>query len=62
MYDNQIRGSLIGLEHTSALLKGNPLGDPHVRTFPVYLPPAAIIDWLLRIENDGTRPYLYKWK
>ncbi|MCH8953537.1 MAG: hypothetical protein IID49_15650 [Proteobacteria bacterium] len=39
MYDNQLRGSLIGLEHASVLLKGNPLGDPHVRTFPVYLPP-----------------------
>ena len=25
--------------HESDVLKGNPLGDPHVRTFPVYLPP-----------------------
>ncbi len=25
--------------HESEVLKGNPLGDPHVRTFPVYLPP-----------------------
>lgn len=26
-------------EHESDILKGNPLGDPHVRRFPVYLPP-----------------------
>jgi enterochelin esterase-like enzyme len=25
--------------HESDVLKGNPLGDPHVRRFPVYLPP-----------------------
>lgn len=31
----------IALEtHTSKALKGNPLGDPHVRQFPVYLPPS----------------------
>ncbi|MCH8836908.1 MAG: hypothetical protein IIA60_03790, partial [Candidatus Marinimicrobia bacterium] len=27
------------LEHDSTALKGNPLGDPHIRRFPVYLPP-----------------------
>lgn len=27
------------VEHESEVLKGNPLGDPHVRKFPVYLPP-----------------------
>lgn len=26
------------LEHESEVLKGNPLGDPHVRTFPIYVP------------------------
>ena len=32
-------GSVIVLEHSSALLKGNPLGDPHVRRLAVWLPP-----------------------
>jgi len=27
------------LDHESNVLKGNPLGDPHVRRFPVYVPP-----------------------
>lgn len=27
------------ITHESEVLKGNPLGDPHVRRFPVYLPP-----------------------
>lgn len=27
------------VEHESEVLKGNPLGDPHVRCFPVYVPP-----------------------
>jgi enterochelin esterase-like enzyme len=27
------------VEHESEVLKSNPLGDPHVRRFPVYLPP-----------------------
>jgi len=26
-------------DHTSELLEGNPLGDPHTRKLPVYLPP-----------------------
>ena len=30
---------MIWLEHESDLLRGNPLGDPHRRRFPVYLPP-----------------------
>jgi enterochelin esterase-like enzyme len=32
-------GSVIVLEHSSELLKGNPLGDPHVRRLAVWLPP-----------------------
>jgi Putative esterase len=32
-------GTVIVLEHVSALLKGNPLGDPHVRRLAVWLPP-----------------------
>src|SRR5437899_2847648 len=34
------RGKLEELEIESALLRGNPLGDPHVRPLWVYLPPA----------------------
>jgi len=30
---------IIYLEHTSSVLRDNPLGDPHVRRLPVYLPP-----------------------
>ena len=33
------RGRVVTLEHTSRVLAGNPLGDPHVRRFPVWLPP-----------------------
>jgi Putative esterase len=32
-------GTLVVLEHTSRILKGNPLGDPHVRKLGVWLPP-----------------------
>jgi S-formylglutathione hydrolase FrmB len=32
-------GTLVVLEHTSKVLKGNPLGDPHVRKLAVWLPP-----------------------
>ena len=32
-------GTLVVLEHTSGILKGNPLGDPHVRKVGVWLPP-----------------------
>jgi enterochelin esterase-like enzyme len=32
-------GELVVLEHTSRVLAGNPLGDPHVRKLPVWLPP-----------------------
>jgi S-formylglutathione hydrolase FrmB len=31
--------NIVHVEHESEVLKGNPLGDPHVRRFPVYLPP-----------------------
>ncbi len=33
------RGRIVWLEHDSRILAGNPLGDPHVRRFPVWLPP-----------------------
>ena len=32
-------GRLVLLEHTSRVLADNPLGDPHVRRLPVWLPP-----------------------
>ena len=32
-------GTLVVLEHKSEILKGNPLGDPHVRKLGVWLPP-----------------------
>src|SRR3954453_8036508 len=33
-------GTVVVLEHTSQLLKGNALGDPHVRKLAAWLPPA----------------------
>ncbi len=35
-------GTLVVLEHTSQILKGNPLGDPHVRKLAVWLPPQYV--------------------
>ena len=32
-------GTLVVLEHTSKILEGNPLRDPHVRKLGVWLPP-----------------------
>ncbi len=32
-------GTLVVLEYTSKVLAGNPLGDPHVRSLGVWLPP-----------------------
>ena len=32
-------GTLVVLEHTSRILKGNPLGDPHLRKVAAWLPP-----------------------
>jgi len=34
------RGRVEVVEFESALLRGNPAGDPHVRRVPVYLPPS----------------------
>lgn len=33
------QGTLVVLEHVSRVLKGNPLGDPHIRKLGVWLPP-----------------------
>src|SRR5215475_10165866 len=32
-------GTLIVLDHESKVLRGNPLGDPHIRKLAVWLPP-----------------------
>ncbi|MGH8686505.1 MAG: alpha/beta hydrolase [Burkholderiales bacterium] len=37
-------GTLVVLEHRSQILRGNPLGDPHVRKLGVWLPP-QYDDW-----------------
>ena len=37
--DNQKQGTVRILRHESVVLKGNPLGDKHVRDLIVYLPP-----------------------
>ena len=34
------KGTIIYEKFDSEILKGNPLGDPSERTFPVYLPPS----------------------
>jgi S-formylglutathione hydrolase FrmB len=34
-----VNGTVRALRHESNVLKGNPLGDPHVRDLHVYLPP-----------------------
>ena len=36
----RLRGNLVVERLDSRLLRGNPLGDPHVRHLPVYLPPS----------------------
>ncbi len=33
-------GEVVILEHDSRILADNPLGDPHLRRFPVWLPPS----------------------
>jgi hypothetical protein len=46
-------GRLVVLGHTSRILKGNPLGDPHARNIGVWLPPQYD-------ENEKRRfPVLY---
>jgi S-formylglutathione hydrolase FrmB len=38
-YSVLMNGKIVFLEHESKILKDNPLGDPYIRRFPVYLPP-----------------------
>lgn len=42
------RGTVVIEQFSSEALRGNPLGDPHVREIPVYLPPS---------HGTGTRRY-----
>ncbi len=46
-------GTLMVLQHTSQILKHNPLGDPHVRKLAVWLPPDYFDD------NQRRYPVLY---
>ena len=51
-------GTLVVLEHVSRTLKGNPLGDPHVRKLAVWLPPQY--DENVGSSGSGRRfPVLY---
>src|SRR6266852_9910882 len=43
------RGTVVVEEFRSAVLEGNPLGDPATREIPVYLPPSY--------ERDRARRY-----
>lgn len=47
------RPHIVAVEHTSAVLRGNPLGDPHERALPVYLPPGY--------EDEPERRYPVIW-
>ena len=50
-------GTLVVLEHTSQVLKGNPLGDPHVRRLGVWLPPQY--DKVAKNGRGARFPVLY---
>jgi S-formylglutathione hydrolase FrmB len=51
-------GRIVTVEHTSRMLADNALGDPHVRRFPVWLPPQY--DVQARARVPGRRfPVLY---
>ncbi|MFC1483705.1 alpha/beta hydrolase [Candidatus Neomarinimicrobiota bacterium] len=52
MYNRTLHGTVRNLTMESDLLKGNPLGDPHLRTLPVYLPPGYD-------EGDDRYPVIY---
>jgi enterochelin esterase-like enzyme len=50
-------GTLVVLEHESRVLARNPLGDPHVRKLPVWLPPQY--DQGATRGRGGRLPVLY---
>jgi enterochelin esterase-like enzyme len=47
-------GELVIVEHSSRVLADNPLGDPHIRSFPVWLP-----DAYSRARGERRFPVLY---
>jgi hypothetical protein len=52
-WSRELKGTLDELEIESELLRGNPLGDPHVRPLWVYLPPGY------EAEADRRFPSIY---
>ncbi len=52
MYNRPLSGTVKHLTLDSALLRGNPLGDPHIRSFPVYMPPGYE-------DSDNRYPVIY---
>src|SRR3954470_25030804 len=46
-------GTILVLQHTSKILKGNPLKDPHVRQVGVWLPPGY------KAQDKRRYPVLY---
>ena len=62
-------GRTVVLEHRSSVLKGNPLGDPHVRPLHVWLPPQYDADDVRRfpvlydfVGFMGSGPSHTNWK
>ncbi len=47
-----VKGTVVSVQHESELLRGNPLGDPHIRDLFVYLPPGYE-------ESDQRYPSVY---
>jgi len=63
------RGSVRHITIDSGLLRGNPLGDPHVRDLPIYVPPGydadqarhyPVVFFLAGYTSSG--PSLLSWK
>jgi hypothetical protein len=50
-------GRVLLLEHDSKILRGNPLGDPHVRQLAVWLP--AVYDEGATHQRGRRFPVLY---
>jgi len=48
-------GQVVVLEHVSRVLADNPLGDPHVRRLPVWLPPG----YAARVARGKRMPVLF---
>lgn len=63
-----MHGQLTWVTHTSRVLRGNPLCDPHIRHFPVYLPPDYIKEGTKRFPvifalsgHFGSGPAFANW-